>query len=381
MKNLAMLLLCLFSISTFSFAQTADANDKVTKEDYQRYIDSKMEMDFRNMTLKALDLTSDEIIAFDPIFREYMNDKDRLFEKRMNLLEDFRDEMREDDSVKNQNEDRADFIEDYWETEIAEMELSKNYFDRLEDAIPVDKAIKFFLWEDAIQDQIVRNTMSEFVPMVLEFEYYPLNSDEKKRKDKARWKKDKKKDKWNSDKKDMSMKKEYKSKDKLTAKGSSSTSSTSTAMLSVETQKSLSTFNEWNKSNKGKVDISHEYTAAGLNALVTALDGVRTDMNLYLPSFDEKKKMIMNVAATIQKDPYSLKHADMIHKAFVGIGELMENVNQSNELTMIGKKINPDIMLTKQAPHIYNFFETANSQLQSLTKKMPMEKVNDSMRK
>lgn len=59
------------------------------KADYERYFDAKLKMDYRNSTIKALDLTREEFIAFDLIFNIHMEKKQKLVEEGIELIEDF----------------------------------------------------------------------------------------------------------------------------------------------------------------------------------------------------------------------------------------------------------------------------------------------------
>jgi tyrosyl-tRNA synthetase len=138
-----------------------------TEEKYERYFESKMEMDFRKYALKSLDLNSEEIKDFDPLFREYMNKRVDLAETKVDLAENYRDEIAEKDTRKKESREATNFIEDYWAESINELDLKRQYFSRFSKAISYEKALKFFLLEDEIEYQILRQTLAEINPYIM----------------------------------------------------------------------------------------------------------------------------------------------------------------------------------------------------------------------
>ena len=190
MKNLITLLLVLLTTSTLLLAQNTDPlkergqtkapnqtrdmdqltekgqSRSITTQDYQRYIDNLFQVDYRNAVTKAAALTPAEIKTFDDIFFTYESEREKLQMKRADLIKAYREEMMEDDSEANQDEDRADFIEDYWENIIAGMELKKEYFDDLADKIPSQKAAAFFMLDDAVDLRLMNNSLASVLPTV-----------------------------------------------------------------------------------------------------------------------------------------------------------------------------------------------------------------------
>jgi hypothetical protein len=154
---------------------TTDTNTdtEVNFEDYQKYLEGKLKVEFREKVIKSMELTEDEIVGFDPIFRDYMEDRKSLVEEKYKLIEEYEDEMAEDNSAESEDEETAGFIENYWELDIKEMELQKDFFDRFEDVVSTDKAINFFLMEDDMINQMMRPTLIRVVPMIVE--YGPIN--------------------------------------------------------------------------------------------------------------------------------------------------------------------------------------------------------------
>jgi len=170
MKNLlttTLLVLCSISIA---FAQLPTVNSEATTEDFDRYIDKKLEMNFRLSAMEAIELTPEEINAFNPVFNNYVKAKDRLSEKKFELLEEYAEEMEEEEDADDRSEETSDFIEDYWEAEIAEMELKKDYYDILENKIPYEKAVDFFLYEETLENSMKYDIFTPQMPAIIKIE-------------------------------------------------------------------------------------------------------------------------------------------------------------------------------------------------------------------
>lgn len=337
MKKYLMIVLCFcisFSTAIAQESMTIEDSDgeMVSMEDFERYVNSALEMDYRNTTIEALELTEEETIAFDPIFSSYMDKKKNLMQKRARMLKDFQEEMDPDDSAKNLKEDKADFIEDYWELTIDEMELRKDYFDKLEDKIALNKAIQFFVWEQMAESRMNQEMMVQLVPVLIRSNEMP----------------------------DF-MKYDY----SIGSKGSSKD-------RSDRAMKSVKEFDKWvSKKNSGKVDLSHEYTYNGIKHLLNAVQSVSYTDNWNKNSVQSEKSRIMNMAAKLKENRYSDEHADLALKAFTAISDLMNGMEGPTNKMMINldksaKAIDPDVLLTKQAQKVYTFFEEANRKLQSM---------------
>ncbi|MEM8528708.1 MAG: hypothetical protein AAGG68_29000, partial [Bacteroidota bacterium] len=331
--------------------QAKKMENDATKADYEKYFDAKLEMDYRNSTIKALDLTKEEVIAFDPIFNNYMEKMQKLEEKKMKLIADLKEELEEDDSEANEMEDRTDFVENYWEVEIDEMRVRKNYFDVLEDKIAKEKAMKFFLWEDFINKRMKQQTMYEFFPIVIEVEGYgnsEMNSENKS------WK--------NSEDDRMGYTNDSeadKRREEMTSKGASEGDASNRVSMQAEK------LNDWVSSNQGKVNISHEYTYDGLTHVLTTLEAMNSAGAIDNDSFDREKERIMNMAAKLKENTYSDGHADIAREALIATARLIPD---SQELAAIARKIDKEVLMTKQASVIYDFFEQANEKLQRMSK-------------
>lgn len=170
MKKLLTVTLMLLCALSFTFAQLPTTNSEPTVEDYERYIDQRLEMSFRLNAIKAIELTPEEINAFNPVFDNYIAAKDRLSEKKFDILENYSEELEGEEDAEERSEETSDFIEDYWEAEIAEMELKKDYYDILENKIPYQKAIDFFLYEETVENSMKYDILIPKLPTVVSIE-------------------------------------------------------------------------------------------------------------------------------------------------------------------------------------------------------------------
>lgn len=170
MKNIFVLTLLLLGAITITFAQVPAENPAVSIEDYNRYIDKRMEMNFRLSAMEAMNLTPTEINTFNPIFNKYATAKDRLSAEKFNNLEAYLKDIEKEEDKDDIAEAKTDFIEDFWETEIAEMELKKDYFDVMEDKIPYQKAIDFFLFEETLENGMKFDMISKVIPSLIKID-------------------------------------------------------------------------------------------------------------------------------------------------------------------------------------------------------------------
>lgn len=339
-------MLACFGFASMAIAQNNDMTSKgeVDMDDYERYFDKVLEMEYRKSTINALEMTSEEIEKFNPIFDNYMNDKQKIVKERMKLLEEFKEEMSEDDSEKNMDDDRADFIEGYLQASIDEKKLQKKYFDEIEDEISVDKAIKFLLWEDMIEDRMNTRTIVKYVPMPMDIQYWSMDNDSDKNmgtnNNDAKYKDMKSKEMKNEGMKDKEMK-------------------------NKEMKNSVKNYSSWVLDHDGDVDISHDYTYTGVSKMMAVLEQMNNSKMLSTTSFASEKEKIMNMVAKLKKDPTSNDHADIAKRTFTAIASLMNN---NDNLMQAANKIDVDELMTNQASTIKNFFKTAHTEIQSVSK-------------
>ncbi|MFN7119403.1 MAG: hypothetical protein ACK4TA_21590 [Saprospiraceae bacterium] len=180
MKRLLLILFLGLGCTFITLAQQNQTTNRDTSNtatrNYEQMLTAELRMDFRNYALTQLNMTPAEIEAFDPIYREYMNEKDRIVQRKFTVLQKFSDKMKQADSQEDRSEELGDAIEDYWEAEIAETQLQKNYFDRLEDKIDPFKAFQFFMMEDAAHTRLHELRVVEVVPMIREIERIPARN-------------------------------------------------------------------------------------------------------------------------------------------------------------------------------------------------------------
>jgi len=160
MKTSFLTLFLLFAISVTGFAQTTKYGTATTKaeltEQEQQVIIGKVVLALRDDAVARMKLTPEQIIDFDGIYEDYVEDKQKLDRKRRALVAKYTAEMDEFDTVNDERKETADFIEDYWDLKIKEDELEKYFFGKFEKAISPVKALGFFALEDAYLKDIYR---------------------------------------------------------------------------------------------------------------------------------------------------------------------------------------------------------------------------------
>ena len=314
MKKLLLLLLVSisFSLTTFSQTTATTSAETATAEDYERMIDNFYTISFRSVAYDNLDLTADEIKALDPIYMEYMRDKAKLVDRRQNLIERYQDEMSEDDRREDEAEESAEFIEDYWEIGIDEQRLRKEYFDRMEDAISYRKAFQFFLLEEAIQGRMNEEKIVEIVPVYIDM-----------------------------------------TRPELTYR------------------RDINIYNEWMVDVKGEVSLDHDYTYNGLQKLTRALEAAAILSGSEVNNLRERANTIQTKADKMRDNTYADTHADHAREAFLMVVSMVEDIQKDkaitvtdkhlNDLRMAAEKIDPDVLYTDQATHVYSFFDQAQA--------------------
>lgn len=409
MKKLLFICALFLGVTPMISAQEASTTKTPTAEEYKTMIENHYNVKFREMAFEALGLTEEEIIKMDPIYKDYTSAKMDLIDRRNQLIEKYRDEMQEDDDAEEKEDETADFIENYWETQIKEMELKKDYFDRFEDVVSNEKAISFFLLEEKMQSRVEEVNLIGIVPMMIDVREYhsPYMKDkmhDKKKKHDKKMKEDSSMNweedddasmnttttktetaNWTSDQNKMTEKseKEWSTKTATTTSGSDAKSTekkdwdTKGTATYTSNNAGVNSFNSWiEKEGKG-VSLSHSYTANGLEALVTAIYAVADQHGVKTDSWTTKKDRVMAITKELQKDPNSTDHADIAREAF-GITAAMFNAIQTEKGTdktkgfatqveSAANAINPDRLMTDQANDIYAFFSYANQALKAFS--------------
>lgn len=333
----------------------------VSQKDYQRYIDKRLEMDFRLASIDAMELTSAEINRFNPIFDRYILEKETLTEKKFTRLDAYKKELIIEDNKAERAEESADYIEDYWGIEIAEMKLKENYYEIMEHSIPYNKAIQFFLFEEVLENQIMYDILVINMPTLI-----LLHKNKKEA---------------GTNRQDAAVTQNLAKADINNISSSIKDKMTSTSPSTINTPAlpkapELTKLDSWLSSNKGQMALAHNYTSSGLKATANAIAATAQATNTNIPNWDSKKAKIENVANTIIRDPYSTMHADEVGEAFVIIGEAIQTLNETNDYTYANGQvslanhwasvINSDILLLKQSNKVYGFFGAANQALQEI---------------
>lgn len=340
LKQLISLTLLNCAVFSFAFSQTptAAANNssnitttekattavEIPNETYELMLDNYLRVKFREYAYTNLNLTSKEIIALDPIYMAYMKEKNELNDRRRELMADYREEMKEDDRAKDEAEESAEFIEDYWEINIDAQRLRKEYFDRMEDAIPYQKAFSFFLIEESLENRVSQERTYEFIPVLIDLD----NSE-------------------------------------------------------ITFYREQNRFNVWMKNNNvdinGLVSLDHQYTYDGLKQLTRSIEATVDVVNGYIPDLQKNLDMIMEKATGMQQDAYADTHADMARQAFLMVVDVLEDVkaldgvvvSQANidAMRKAAKNIDPKKLYMDQSEHAYMFFTQAQETINNIYSK------------
>lgn len=313
------LLLATFCIPATAQETTTKVTDRssnveeATQEDYQRMMKSEVFVAVRAQAVNSLNLSEKETSGFTPLLMEYTKQKEALVDRRVRLVEKYADEMSEDDRIKDEMNETGDFIENYWEVDIAEMELKKDFFDRMEDVITPSKALRFFANEDMYNLRAKRSLLVEKLP-----EMYILFPNP------------------------------------------------------VTYQFELDDFREWKRLNiDGMVALDHQFTANGLTKLLNAAEAMTQTEGISVNNFASRKAEVMKSTEMLTKNWKSLKHADYARQAFVTTADILAEIAKDNrfetkaewlsKLNSTAKMIDPDQKLTDQASTVYTFFNTAEA--------------------
>ena len=291
--------------------QAVDTDDDRVRQNYDRYLKARMELDLQNTITNALGLTNDEIADFQPFYVAYAAEKEAIDARRRDLIAEYRDEMAEDDSARDEENETADFIENYWELEIDELRLKKNQFDRLEDMIGARKALDFFALDKMYTDRMNRMRLQQAAPALVVI-----------------------------------------------------------TTPSVSYNREVTDFREWNRINiDGRVGLSHDFTTNGLTKLWKAAGAIAGAEGITVPGFKAKQQEVMKINKQLQKDWTSLDHADLARRAFTLTAETLGAVCEdsrfghgktaSMQLKQTAQSIDPAVKLTDQAETVYDFFNQA----------------------
>lgn len=399
MKKLLLLCFISFGFCCLTYAQqpmpatTSASTDNVTRQDYAHMLEAQLQVDFRKYAIENLGLDEKQIIAFDPIFREYMNAKDKIVERKFDVLKNYAKEAdeHEDASMAKKDDDMGDAIEDYWEAEIADMELQKDYFDRLEDVITTKKAFNFFLLEDAVMSRLKAQSVAEFIPIIVEIEKMPkseygnnipgnMNEDQNQ---KNMSQNDRMKENNNQMSNNNTQMNNNTSTNRSDMNAGKMTNKDATRMN--YDRSNIDAFSTW-YTNNGKMtktensDLSHQNIYEGLTKLTAAIETFTSANNMGTSSSDwtTKKDKIMTLADGLRQNPMSTQHADKAREAFIMIADCLKMVpaktaststrNAVDEVATAARNLKAGQLLTKQTEAVNNFFSKAQQAVNTLSK-------------
>lgn len=324
MNKLSFIIMILLGSMTFAFAQETKKSD-ATQEDYEKLIENSLDVQFRNYAIETMGLNAEDTEAFDPIYRDYMRDKGKLIEKKYKMIDEYKEEMAEDDRRKDELNETGEFIEDFWQIDIDMAQMRNNYYDKLENKIGPFKAMEFFLIEQSAENRMQTIRLVEVMPMLSYFDY--SNARNAKSNSKA----------WSS------YDKEYK------------------------------TYRNWTMKNDGNMSLSHDYTHNGIDQLAKTIYALSQANGINAEQMKSQKQSAMKMADRLQHNPKSTDHADIARKTFLNLATMLEKVQQSNgtsstkdsvmKVKEAAKAIDADQLLTKQGSEVSNFFSAAEKAL------------------
>lgn len=349
MKNLVAAITLALAVSAPAVAQNEritpamDRASDVTSYDmdrtaysdkYQKMVRGQYEVDMRKLVFESLHLNEMEITKMDPLFTQYLSDKQKFTQRREMLVKEYAEEMKEDDTAKDEANETGDFVENYWETKIDEMELKKDYFDRFEDIIGSARSLELFNIEGMYANRIARMAMLKSLPN--QPTIYLLEP------------------------------------------------------VSYSYDRQVNDYNNWRRVNiNGSVSVDHNYTYNGLSKLMMATEAMVDAEGISVMNFHDKKKEIMTLAGDMKKNWKSLDHADMARMAFTKTAGIITEIAKDSRFTVDqkwlsklndqAKMIKPNVKLTEQGPAVDMFFETASYVLNNLVDQA--NGMNTNMRK
>lgn len=320
LKKLSMLILALATFGLLPLYTQAQETD-VSPQEFERLIENAFKVDFRTYVIEQLGLNEDEITRFTPIYLAYMDERADLADERQQLMEEYANEMRESNN-NNEKEETADFIENYWEVNINEMELRKDYFDRMEDAISYKDAMAFFLLEEDLSRSLNRVQMQRLVPAVTIID--------------------------------------------LPENGMSDNNS------------SYIDFNI-----DGKVALDHHFTHQGLTQLVSAADAIARAKNINIPQWEQQKQQILHAADQITQHWRSTDHADKTREAFLMTANVFQTLQQRGNFTALSyeasqladaaRRIDPSVNMTQQSEKVRDYFLRAESLVNTMANRADLD--------
>lgn len=363
----------------FSGLLTAQEDHKYVSGDFEAWVDHEFQFDFRKMVDDVLQLEDEQMREFNMIYLDYLKDQVALAKRQHNLLDEYQEEMKEDDTKKDEDGETADFIEDYWEVSIDQSDLRKEYFDRLEDAIGWEKAFNFFLLENDVRSRLHSVRVYKIFPEIDVF--YKGNGYGATDKTSSQMEtssmtdttdasmSERKSKTWNYNKSDQEA---YSNTDGKMVEGDNATKG-------VNVQ-GVDAYNAWYE-EKGSMSLDHDYTYTGINRLVAAIEDVenRYEKVRDTDSFADFEEEVTALADKLTVKPLSDQHADAARKAFQLISNRIvemeracgeEDLSNSDAVVATADDINADELLLDQNEDVKRFFKVAGTAVNELVRHM-----------
>lgn len=339
MKRLIAALALFAGLVAVADAQRGEAYEET---DYERFIEQRLEVNFRNYATEALALSSQEIKKFDPIYDDYMREKTKMVDHKFNLLDDYVSDIEADMGSKKTDNETQDFIEEYWDAEITEMKTERRFFKRFVRAIGVDNATDFFLMEDATQNQLKNRMYAKNMPMIIKIERFSV---------------------LNSEGRDAPWAEE----DPTDQKGK----------IDTWSKNKVDNYIAWVKQSQSVERWDHNYTSEGFTALAKAIHGIWKASDWNAEDVAVRTTNLKKIAQQLAETDVENEQADIARVAMRQAAELLVELREKNELSYIDQEVltlgnesytvQVNETLINQSHHIQNYFEQAASILEQMS--------------
>lgn len=343
-RLIAALFLMIGCVATTN-AQIAEVNGE---SPYARLMEKRLQIDFRNYATEALDLSSAEITAFDPVFLEYMSEKSDLVDQKFALLDAYVEDVDEMTSARMKDRRQLNFIQNFYSMEMEEMELERTYLRRFTKAIGVDDATQFYLLEDAVQNRLKNKAYAEHIPVLIRIERISILSDEEDVPETPQ-------KKWSA--------------------------------MSIQKKAAVDGFVTWvRQSEKGAI-WNHVYTARGFEALAGAILATWEASDWEGEHVPIRIENLMKIAEQLKETDVAGEKADIAHAAAQQTANLLSDIKDWNELGAIRTETEQlqilanDIQEVKrmesQSDDLYAYFREAASILEQMSWHVDWNKERD----
>ena len=148
MKYIHTILIALL-LSTSLIAQEADR--KIKREQRQEKMESRIESQKIAFITQKLDLTPEEAQLFWPIYNEYQS-----------KMKDMRQQNKKDWVIEDISDEEAnDVLNNLLQREQSELDIKKQYLNRLKTAVPVRKVAQLYILEQQFRAEVLAKIRSK----------------------------------------------------------------------------------------------------------------------------------------------------------------------------------------------------------------------------